>query len=148
MRQLVVALALLIACTLNAAQAQGLQQAEQAVRKAGYRVENRGGYVAALPLGVLLAVDARSGDGYAKKAFFFYKGRYLGTDTSQPSALLSLLWQNGDTVALMYVLYRPDDPMCCPTGGGAIVRYHWNGARLVPMDPIPSDNGNAALSRR
>lgn len=143
--------ALLLAATLLAslpasAAPAGRDRAIAQVRRLGYRVENPVGFESE-PLQVLVGVNARSGDGYAKKAFFFYRGRYLGTDTSQESASILVMWQDGETVALMYVLYRPQDPMCCPTGGGAIVRYHWNGARLVPLDPIPPVE-SGPLSRR
>jgi hypothetical protein len=73
---------------------------------------------------------------------------YLGTDTLNPSAQVRLGWRDSDTVALQYQLYRPEDPMCCPTGGAALVRYHWNGQALEPLDPIPSDDSTAVLSRR
>ena len=45
------------------------------------------------------------------------------------------------TVALLYILYRSGDPLCCPTGGGAIVRFRWNGSRLVALDRIPPTSG-------
>jgi hypothetical protein len=50
-------------------------------------------------------------------------------------------------VALMYVLYRRNDPNCCPTGGGKIVRFHWTGRRLVALDRIPPLTGEGSLSR-
>jgi hypothetical protein len=129
--------------------AQGaLDRAKAQVRHAGYTVVDTRGFTDGLALQVLVGQDARSGDGYAKKAFFFYKGRYLGTDTSDASALEEVSWQDSDTVAVLYILYRSQDPMCCPTGGGAIVRYHWTGSRLTPLDPIPSSSAGSSLSRR
>ncbi len=79
-------------------------------------------------------------EGYCKKAFFFYNGEYLGTDASDPSAQIGVVWQDDNTVALNYVLYRKEDAMCCPTAGGATVRFQWDGSKLVALDPIPSAN--------
>ena len=96
----------------------------------------------------VLVCAARGASSTNQLAFFFADSTYVGTDTSGPSAHISATWRNDNTVALLYVLYRPSDPMCCPTGGGAIVRYHWDGSRLQPLDPIPTDRIDAPLSRR
>jgi hypothetical protein len=147
MQRLFYLVALGLGLTCHAAHASALESAEAQVRKAGYQVINANGFDSS-PLGVLLGQKNGGGDGYAKNAFFFYKGRYLGTDTVSSSATISLVWQDDKTAALMYVLYRPDDPMCCPTGGGAIVRYHYNGQKLLNLDAIPTDAESAPLSRR
>lgn len=98
-------------------------------------------------LRVLLGVKTPS-DTYDQRAFFFLRNRYLGTDTKLPSARISLAAQTDKTVTIEYVLYRRRDPLSDPTGGSATVRYHWNGRRLVPMDPIPPAAWSARLSRR
>jgi hypothetical protein len=38
---------------------------------------------------------------------------------------------------LIYPLYNPSDPRCCPTGGTASARFSWTGIKLVALDPIP-----------
>ena len=43
--------------------------------------------------------------------------------------------------------YTRADPLCCPTGGGKIVRFRWNGSRLAAVDAIPSSDANAPLLR-
>jgi LppP/LprE lipoprotein len=98
-------------------------------------------------LRVLLGVRTPS-DSYDQRAFFFLSERYLGTDTRLPSARISLVAHTDRTVTIEYVLYRRRDPLSDPTGGSATVRYHWNGRRLVPEDPIPPAAWNARLSRR
>jgi hypothetical protein len=98
-------------------------------------------------LRVLVGVRNDS-DGYEQHAFFFYRDDYLGTDTWDPSASVTVAWQSNDTAALQYALYRPDDPKCCPTGGTAEVRYQWDGTQLVALDPIPTNDPDAPLSRR
>jgi hypothetical protein len=80
--------------------------------------------------------------------FFFLNDAYLGTDAANPSAGVTLEWRNADTIALGYRLYHKDDPMCCPTGGAATVRFHWDGSKLAALDPIPSDDPQAEPSRR
>jgi len=96
----------------------------------------------------ILATATGTADGYAQAAFYFYNGRYLGTDAIAPSAGISEAWQDDTTVALSYQLYNTTDPMCCPTAGSAIVRFHWTGTQLVPLDPIPPNEGAVDGSRR
>lgn len=132
----------------------GTSESDPALRAAlavaaarGYRDCNSSFYRGPSMLRVLVCFHPGASAG-PQLAFFFWGSTYLGTDTSNPSAHITPLWGNGDTVALNYTLYRPDDPNCCPTGGGAIVRFHWNGTRLQALDPIPTDGIDAPLSRR
>ena len=89
-------------------------------------------------LHVLIGTATGSADGYSKQAFFFAHGRFLRTDLPSPSAGIRLAWRNDTTVALSYSVYKPNEPMCCPTGGGMIVRFQWNGTKLRTLDPVPS----------
>ena len=88
-----------------------------------------------------------SGDGYGQQAFFFVNGRYIGTDTSQPSAKLRVASQNDTEVTLEYPLYRKNDPLCCPGAGVARVRFQLNNGRLSPLDPIPPASSQSGVSR-
>ncbi|MEV7097996.1 LppP/LprE family lipoprotein [Amycolatopsis sp. NPDC051045] len=99
-------------------------------------------------LHVITATATGSADGYAQRAFFFYNDYYLGTDAKLSSATITEAWSTGDTVALNYQLYKPDDPACCPTAGSATVRFHWSGHNLRPLDPIPPADPNSQSSRR
>ena len=94
-----------------------------------------------------MGVRSGSGDGYGQQAFFFVNGRYIGTDTSQPSAALSVVSQADTEVTLAYPLYRSVDPLCCPGGGHARVRFQLNNGKLVPLDRIPPLHSSAGLSR-
>src|SRR3954452_2715095 len=114
-----------------------LAQARAKVSAEGYNVNNASDYDPSRTLRVLVGTRKDSGDGYAKRAFFFVGGRYIGTDTSDDSASNRVEGQDDATVTLPYALYGGKDPLCCP-GGTARVRYQWNGSRLVPLDPIPS----------
>ena len=40
------------------------------------------------------------------------------------------------TFSVTYKVYKPADAHCCPSGGQATVRFHWDGARLKPLDPL------------
>jgi hypothetical protein len=100
------------------------------------------------PIQAILATSTGSADSGTKRVFFFAAGEYLGTDTSRPSGDISLGFRDSNTIALRYGLWRPDDGQCCATGGAATVRFYWDGARLRPLDPIPSASLSAPLSRR
>ncbi len=71
-------------------------------------------------------------------AAFFFTDRYIGTDTRLGSdTLMRYASRTDDTVTLRYSLYNDLDAPCFPQGGTADVRFHWDGSRLVPLDPIP-----------
>ena len=100
-------------------------------------------------LSVFIAIATDSATAYVQRAFFFVgpELRYIGTDTSNPSRSIRVSSNTNDTIALEYQLYRADDANCCPTGGTAEVRYQWDGIRLTPLDTIPPEYGDGALSR-
>jgi hypothetical protein len=111
------------------------------VKKQGYRPKVST-WEPSFKLNMLIGTATGSADGYNRRAFFFYGNRYLGTDASAPSAQLQEVWREDRTIALLYILYRSNEPLCCPTAGGAIVRFRWNGSRLVALDPIPPTRGS------
>jgi LppP/LprE lipoprotein len=111
-------------------------QAIARVRREGYRPDDTGDYDSSATLRVLVGTRTDSGDGYAKRAFFFVGDRYIGTDTSDDSANIRVEGQTDDTVTLAYAIYGPNDALCCP-GRTETVRYRWNGSRLEPLDSIP-----------
>ena len=128
---------------------QEVQNAVQFVRQQGFEVLSAANYNPPALLHVLTGFRVPTADAHEQYAFFFTTGgKYLGTDTSETSADLGVAAQTNDTVTISCVLYKPDDPMCCPTGGTANVRYFYNGTRLTPLDPIPSADWNAPFSRR
>jgi hypothetical protein len=85
----------------------------------GYRVVNTSTYDPSAAIRVLVGVHAASADGANQRAFFFAGDRYLGTDTLDPSAHVTVVRQANNVVTLRYDLYRPADPMCCPRAGTA-----------------------------
>lgn len=97
---------------------------------------------------MLLGTRTGSADGYDQRAFFFLDGKYLGTDSSQPSASIRIVSQADTEVVLGYALYHSHDPLCCATGGQATVHFQLNNGQLVPLQPIPPASSTAGLSRQ
>jgi LppP/LprE lipoprotein len=125
-----------------------LGKATVALRERGFVPANTSDFHPGQALEVLVGVRKGSGDGYGQQAFFFVNGRYIGTDTSEPSAALRVLGQSDTEVTLSYPLYRRGDPLCCPGGGHTSVRFQLNNGKLTPLDPIPPVSSNSGPSRQ
>lgn len=125
----------------------GLNGAVALVKAHGFTPNSVSDYHADQTLRVLTATRTGSGDGYAQQVFFFIGNRYIGTDTSRPSAGVKVVAQGDTEVTLAYPLYRPHDPLCCPGGGQATVRFQLNNGRLVPLGTIPPASSTTGLSR-
>ncbi|HEY8304186.1 MAG TPA: LppP/LprE family lipoprotein [Solirubrobacteraceae bacterium] len=135
------------AFTKEPSSAEGLSGALAIVKARGFTPYNTSDYHPNQTLRVLVARRTGSGDGYAQQAFFFVGDRYIGTDTSQPSAGVKVVGQGDTEVTLAYPLYRPHDPLCCPSAGQATVRFQLNNGRLVPLGSIPPASSPTGLSR-
>jgi LppP/LprE lipoprotein len=118
------------------------------VRAHGYSPTDISQYHAGQTLGVLVGTRSPSGDGYGQQAFFFVNGRYIGTDSTQPSAKLRVVEQQDTRVTLAYPLYRPHDALCCPSGGEARVTFELDNGRLTPQQQIPPASSQTGLSRQ
>jgi hypothetical protein len=130
------------------ASGEGLPAAIAVVRAHGYTANHMSDYHPSQTLRVLIGTGASSNDGHDRRAFFFVDGRYIGTDSSQPSAMVGVVAQSDTEVTLAYSLYRSGDPLCCPGGGQARVRFVLNNGRLTPLDAIPPVNSTTGLSRQ
>jgi hypothetical protein len=122
--------------------------AVSAVKTHGYTPDDVSQYRPMQTLRVLLGTRTGSADGYEQRAFFFVDGKYLGTDSSQPSASIRLVSQSDTEVVLAYTLYRPHDPLCCASGGQSTVHFQLNDGQLVPLQPIPPASSASGLSRQ
>jgi hypothetical protein len=118
------------------------------VRTHGYAPDDTSQYHPEQTLGVLVGTRSPSGDGYGQRAFFFVDGRYIGTDSTQPSAKLRVVSQSDTQVTLAYPLYRAHDALCCPSGGEARVTFELDNGKLTPLEPIPPSSSGAGLSRQ
>jgi hypothetical protein len=47
------------------------------------------------------------------------------------------------TFAVSYRVLLASDPLCCPSGGVAMVRYQWHGSTLVTLDPLQGEQPTA-----
>jgi hypothetical protein len=135
------------AFTQHETSAEGVSAAATLVRAHGFTPNNTAEYHPSQTLRVLIGTRTGSGDGYGQRAFFFVGGRYIGTDASEPSAKLKVLAQSDTAVTLAYPLYRHNDPLCCPGGGQATVRFELNNGKLMPIGAIPPASSTSALSR-
>jgi LppP/LprE lipoprotein len=109
--------------------AEGLSAAEAVVRAKGFTVSATSDYHPDQTLRVLVGTRAGGAEGNGQQAFFFVDGRYIGTDSKQPSAQVHVVSQGDTEVTLAYAL----------TGGGqATVRFQLNDGKLIPLGEIPS----------
>ncbi len=129
-------------------EAEGLEGALKVLREHGYEAKETTEYHPEQTLRVLIGTGAQSNDGYDKRAFFFVDGKYIGTDTSTPSAQVSVVRQSDTEVTLSYALYRPNDALCCPSGGQAKVTFQLNNGKLQPTGPIPPEQSSTGVSRQ
>jgi hypothetical protein len=123
---------------------EGLGGAVAVVQAHGYTAGETSTYRPEQTLRVLVGTRTGSSDGYGQQAFFFVDGRYVGTDTSEPSASVKVVGQSDTEVTLAYSLYKNGDPLGKPSGEKT-VRFQLNNGHLVALDPIPSAsarNGN------
>jgi hypothetical protein len=136
------------AFTKESTGAEGMGAALAVVKAHGYTAGDTSDYHPDQTLRVLVGTRTGSGDGYGQQAFFFVGGRYIGTDTREPSASVKVVAQSDTEVTLAYPLYRPHDPLCCAGGGKATVRFQLNNGRLVPLGTIPPVSSQTGLSRQ
>jgi hypothetical protein len=135
------------AFTQKESHAEGLSGATAVVRAHGYTPNDTSEYHEAQTLRVLIGTRTGSGDGYGQQAFFFVGGRYIGTDTKEPSAKVKVIAQSDTEVTLAYPLYRSGDALSSPSGGQATVKFQLNNGKLAPLGHIPPASRSAGLSR-
>ena len=116
---------------------EGLSGATAVLQAKGFTAANTSVYHPDQVLRVLIGTRTGSSDGYGQQAFFFVNGRYIGTDTKEPSASVSVVSQGETEVTLAYPLYRKGDALSNPSGGVAKVRFQLNNGQLAALDPIP-----------
>ncbi len=129
------------------AHAEGLAGAIATLKSRGYTPDETSQYHPSQTLRVLVGTRTGSGDGYDQQAFFFVAGRYIGTDTKEPSATVDVLSQSDTEVTLGYPLYRKGDPLSSPSGGQATVRFQLDNGKLTALDPIPPASSATGTSR-
>lgn len=136
------------AFTQQAESSEGLSSALSILTAHGFAAADTSTYHPRQTLRVLIGTRSGTGGGRAQQAFFFEDERYLGTDASEPSAAIKVVSQGDTEVRLAYALYRPGDPVCCPNGGEATVRFQLDNGHLQALDPIPPVGSAAATGRQ
>ncbi len=135
------------AFTKESTSAEGVGTAVAVIKAHGYTPSETSTYNPSNTLHVLVGTRSGSSDGYGQQAFFFVGGRYIGTDTKEPSASVKVVGQSDTEVTLVYQLYKPGDPLSHPSGGEATVRFQLNNGRLVALNPIPPATSSTAAAR-
>jgi LppP/LprE lipoprotein len=134
--------------TQQESHAEGASAAAAVLKARGYAPAETSQYHPNQTLRVLVGTKAGSSDGYDQQAFFFVNGRYIGTDTKEPSASVKVLSQSDTEVTLGYPLYRAGDSLASPSGGQATVHFQLNNGKLTALGPIPPASSSAAPARR
>jgi LppP/LprE lipoprotein len=135
------------AFTQQETHAEGVSAAAELVRAHGFTPNDTSEYHPEQTLRVLVGTRTGSSDGYGQQAFFFVAGRYIGTDTKEPSATVKVISQSATEVTLAYPLYRAGDPLSSPSGGQATVRFQLNDGKLTPLGTIPPASSSSGLAR-
>jgi hypothetical protein len=125
------------AFTKESASGEGLGAAVALVKARGYTAGETSTYRPEQTLRVLVGTRTGSSDGYGQQAFFFVDGRYIGTDTSEPSSSVKVVGQSDTEVTLAYPVYKTGDPLSKPSGEKT-VRFQLNNGRLLALGPIPA----------
>ncbi|HTA97681.1 MAG TPA: LppP/LprE family lipoprotein [Solirubrobacteraceae bacterium] len=116
---------------------EGIGAAVALVKAHGYTAGETSTYRPEQTLRVLVGTRTGSSNGYGQQAFFFVDGRYIGTDTSEPSASVKVVGQSDTEVTLAYPVYKAGDPLGKPSGEKT-VRFQLNNGHLAALGPIPS----------
>ena len=122
---------------LTPAQRASRTAAVKQLRSQGYVPVSLAAYKPRASLRVLVGRPTESSGIRGRRAFFFVRGDYLGTDAAEPSLRVRVVRQRGSVITLAYTLFSPGDKAAKPTGGTVKVRFTMADGRLVPEDPIP-----------
>lgn len=122
---------------LTQAQRASRRAAVMQMRKQGFVPVSVAAYRPRQSLRVLIGKPTASGV-RGRRAFFFEREEFLGTDAETASSRVKVASQSKSGITLSYTLFAPGDRACCPKGGIALVRFTMQDGRLQPSTPIPS----------
>lgn len=89
-------------------------------------------------LQVLHATPSQSAGYGGDYYFFFVNGREVGTH-SFAQAMTSTL-TSGTGFQVTFEVYKPGDPVCCPSGGQSTVQFTWSGTSLTTSGSLAGAN--------
>jgi hypothetical protein len=122
---------------LTPAQRASRDAAVKQLRGQGFEPVSLADYKTGQGLRVLLGKPKASTGVRGRRAFFFVRRDYLGTDAASPSLRVRVLRQRDGVITLGYRLFLSGDKPSNPTGELAKVRFTISDGRLVPQDQIP-----------
>src|SRR4051812_28585919 len=107
------------------------------LRRQGFEPVAISAYRPRQALRVLIGRPKASTSVRGRRAFFFLREQYIGTDAVTPSARLAVAHQGGGQIRLAYTRFAAGDRACCPSDGTVKVRFAMSDGRLQPLDAIP-----------
>ena len=122
---------------LTPAQLQSRRAAVEQLRRQGFVPVSIAAYRPRQVLRVLIGKPTEASSVRGRRAFFFVRGEYIGTDAATASARVRVASQSRTGITLAYSLFASGDRRCCPTGGTAQVRFTLVDGRLQPEGVIP-----------
>ena len=122
---------------LTPAQRASRDAAVKQIRGQGFEPVSLADYKTGQSLRVLVGKPKKSTGVRGRRAFFFVRRDYLGTDAASPSLRVRVLRQRDGVITLGYRLYLSGDKPSHPSGELAKVRFTISDGRLVPQDQIP-----------
>jgi hypothetical protein len=122
---------------LTTAQRASRNAAVEQMRRQGFEPVSVAVYKPRQSLRVLIGRPKASTAIRGRRAFFFVREQYIGTDAASPSARLKVASQDSHGITLAYTRYAAGDKPCCPSDGTVKVRFAMGDGRLQPLDPIP-----------
>jgi hypothetical protein len=122
---------------LTPAQRASRDAAVKQLRGQGFEPVSLADYKTGQSLRVLIGKPKASTGTRGRRAFFFVRRDYLGTDAASPSLRVRVLRQRDGVITLGYKLYLAGDKPSNPSGELAKVRFTISDGRLIPQDQIP-----------
>jgi hypothetical protein len=123
---------------LTPAQRRSRRAAVEQLRGQGFEPVSVATYRPRQTLRVLIGKPQASVGTRGRRAFFFVREEYLGTDAAEPSQRVRVVRQSDSAITLAYTLFAPGDKPCCPSAGTARVRFAWKDGRLAAAEPLPA----------
>lgn len=71
---------------------------------------------------------------------FFTNGTYLGTASANPYGYTEVIGKTRNTVSVQYRWPKPEDALCCPSGGPNVVTFTLSGGKVQANGQFPPDN--------
>lgn len=112
--------------------------------------DGHGGWITAIP-----AVRWPTADANGQLVLFWHNRTFVGTSSlaawpnlGQEAVQVAIVRVGVNTIAVKYAVYKPTDPMCCPSLPAVRIRYSWSGSKIVASAKVPAGAFVKGLSFR